>query len=84
MLQQASSDDQNSQTGSQVLMGENDAGSAQDAAKPSTAQSPVQFRGPMPVMPVRPGLPPPPHMGQMPFVPPNFRPMMMPFVSILL
>jgi len=64
---------------------DSDAGLVTDASKHSAVQSPVQFRGPMPVMPVRPGMPPPPpHLGQMSFLPPNFRhPMMMqpPFVS---
>ena len=37
---------------------------------------------PMPAMMMRPGMPP--HMGQMPMMPPNFRPMMMPhFVSAI-
>lgn len=71
-----------SQSGSQSLVSDSDNASANDAAKPSNVQSPVQFRGPIPVMPVRPGMPPPP-LGQMSFVPPNFRAMMMPFVSIV-
>ena len=53
-----------------------------DGTKPPNVQMPLQFRAPLPVMPLRPGMPPPSsHLGQMPFVSPNFRHMLMPFVS---
>ena len=83
--QPPSSEDFNLHTVSQASAADSDVAVPTDASKHSAVQSPVQFRGPMPVMPVRPGMPPPPpHLGQMPFVPPSFRhPMMMPFVSYI-
>jgi hypothetical protein len=74
----ASPEDHMLQASSQPLVSDD----VQDGAKPSNVQTPGQFHGPVQVIPVRPGMPPPPpHLGQMPLLPPNFRPMMVPFVS---